>query len=190
MPEESGFDFLNSLPSMDMELIFITGFDDYAIEAIEFCAMGYVLKPVKNAALIKAVDNARKRISEKQMATRNQNLLNNLLQTGNPQNRIGIETKDSLQLIPAGDIIRCEGEQRYTRIHIKDRKSILSSYNLGRFTDLLAAYGFFSVHKSHLINLSYVLSVDKDGAILLTDDSTVPLARRRRDDFLQQLQRV
>lgn len=190
MPEESGFDLLRSLPRLDFEVIFVTGFGNYAIEAIKFCAMGYVLKPIQNTALVEAVENAHRQIMEKRMSERNQNLLDNLLQVGSPNNRIGIQTEKSLELIPTKDIIRCEGIQRYTKVYIKDRKPIISSFNLGRFTELLLKYGFYSVHKSHFINLAYVTRVDRDGTIHLTDDSIVPLARRRREEFLEQLQKI
>lgn len=190
MPEESGFDLLRRLPSLDFEIIFVTGFDTYAIDAIKFCAIGYVLKPIQQQDLLEAVHKAEKRISEKSDLLRNKQLLHNLINPGNSSNRIGVPTTQGLEFIPTDQIIRCEGEQKYTRVFIESRKDLLCSYNLGEFVKLLSGYGFFSPHKSHLINMAHIKRFDKEGTVTMTDESTVPVSRRKRQDFMEQLKRL
>ena len=190
MPEESGFDLLNKLPNLDLEIIFVTSFNEFAIEAIKFCAIGYLLKPVAPEELIKAVAVAEKRIETKKENQRNRQLLENLLNPGSMQNRIGIPTGQGLEFVQTGNIIRCEGEQKYTNIFIQNQKDILSSYNLGEFQKLLHRYGFFQPHKSHLINLSHIKRYDREGVVTMSDNSTVPVSRRKRHDFLDQLNRL
>lgn len=190
MPKESGFDLLRRLPSLDFEIIFVTGFDSYALDAIEFCAIGYLLKPLQSEALIKAVYHAKQRITTKFENDRNKQLLQNLSTPGSGNNRIGIPTMDGLEFVAAGDIIRCEGLQRCTKIYIKNNQSIVSSYNLGEFIRLLEPYGFFSTHKSHLINLSQIKRYLKEGTVTLINGTSVPVSKRKKAEFLQRLTRL
>lgn len=190
MPGESGFDLLRKLPSLDFEIIFVTGFDTYGLQAIKFCAIGYVLKPIRTEELITAVNSAQKRIAEKKEFNRNKQLLSNLTNPGHPANRIGIPTERGLEFVETSVIVRCEGLQGYTQVILRDRKSILCSYNLGEFVKLLADYDFYSVHKSHLINLTHIVRYDKEGRIKMTDGAEIPVSRRRRQDFLERLTRL
>ncbi len=190
MPKESGFDLLRRLPNLNFEIIFVTGFDSYAIEAIKFCAIGYILKPIQEAELIQAVAQAKKSISEKQQHNRNLQLIHNLLNPRSANNNIAIPTTAGLEFITTSDIVRCEGIQRCTKVIIKDRKAIISSYNLGDFRKLLENYGFFSPHKSHLINFAHIQRYDREGMLEMSDGMNVPVARRRRQEFLELLKRV
>lgn len=190
MPQETGFDLLKRLPSLNFELIFVTGFDEYAIEAFRFSAVGYILKPVESSDLIQAVENAKQRIGLKVENTRNQQLLNNVAHPLSLKNKIGIATTESIEFIGVEDIIRCEGLQRCTNVVIKNHKNLTSSYNLGEFIKLLKNYGFYSPHRSHLINLSHVQRYEREGTIFMSDQSTIPVSRRKKQDFLEQLKHL
>ena len=190
MPGESGFDLLRRFNTVDFEVIFVTGYDNYALDAIRFCAIGYVLKPIQNKELMEAVDNAQKRIEGKNANQRYLYFMQHLLNPGNHQNRIGIPFLEGLEFVSTNEIIRCEGLQKYPRVYLVDGRNLVSSYNLGEFEKLLAAYGFFAPHKSHLVNLSFVKRYTKDGNLVMTDGSSVPVARRRKPDFLEQLKHI
>ncbi len=190
MPHETGFDLLRRLPRLDFELIFVTGFDSYALDAIKFCAIGYILKPIDNDELINSVKNAERRINERVNQERNQQFLQNLLNPSNPQNRIGIPTESGLEFVTASEIVRCEGHQKYTKVITRDKKNILSSYNIGEFRKLLERFGFYATHKSHLINLQHIKRYDKEGTVTMSDNSFVPVSRRKKQDFMDKLTRV
>jgi two-component system LytT family response regulator len=190
MPGESGFDLLKRLPKLDFELIFVTGFDSYALDAIRFSAIGYILKPIENEDLINSVQRALTRIEEKIDRDRNRRFLENLLNPGSVTNRIGIPTESGLEFVPTNHIVRCEGDQKYTRVITTEKKDILSSYNIGEFRKLLEDYGFFAPHKSHLINLSHIKRYDKEGTVTMVDNSNVPVSRRKKQEFLDKLTRV
>jgi len=190
MPRKSGFDLLRRLPKLDFEIIFVTGFDSYAIEAIKFCAIGYVLKPIQEEELIQAVAKAQQSINLKEQNQRNTQLLQNLLSPNAANNNIAIPTTSGLEFIRAGDIIRCEGVQRCTKVVIKDRKPIVSSYNLGEFRKMLQNYGFYSPHKSHLISFAHIQRYDREGMLEMSDGTSIPVARRKRQEFLDQLTRM
>lgn len=191
MPGGSGFDLLKKLPHLNFELIFVTSHEGYTMEAIKFCAIGYILKPIREQDLISAVHQAQIRVNEKVENLRNKQLLENLLNPGSSNNRIGIPTERGLEFVETGDIVRCEGTERYTKVVLKNKtKGILSSYNLGEFRKLLEAYNFYTPHKSHLISLEHIVRYDKEGTIEMSDNSLVPLARRRRQEFLEKMPRL
>ena len=116
MPDLSGFDLVRQLPNLDMEVIFVTSYDSFAIDAIKFCAIGYILKPIRESELISAVEQARIKINDKKQNLRNQHLLQNLVNPNSPNNKIGIPTARGLEFLEAGSIIRCEGVQRCTKV--------------------------------------------------------------------------
>jgi two-component system, LytTR family, response regulator len=190
MPEESGFGLLKRLPQLDFEIIFVTGYNNYALDAIRFSAIGYILKPVENEDLIAVVQKAVQRVTEKLDSERNRRLLENLLNPGHVRNRIGIPTESGLEFVPTDEIVRCEGFQKYTKVHTLSEKEILSSYNIGEFRKLLENYGFFSAHKSHLINMLHIKRYDKEGTVSMIDGSNVPVSRRKKQEFLDLLTRL
>ena len=190
MPIESGFDLLKRLPTLDFEIIFVTGFDSYALDAIKFCAIGYVLKPIQNEELVDAVQKAERRIDEKLDSQRNRQFLHNLVNPGAGTNRIGIPTESGLEFISTDNIVRCEGYQKYTKVFTSNKRDILSSYNIGEFRKLLEGYGFFAPHRSHLINLNHIERYDREGTVTMVDQSQVPVSRRKKQEFMERLTRV
>ncbi len=192
MPGQSGFELLERLrekKDLSFEIIFVTGFDNYAIDAISFCAIGYLLKPIQTEALIRSVHNAVARVRERRASERNRQLLENLRTPGRQSNKIGLPTDEGLDFVAIREIIRCEGQQKLTRIYLSDRE-VVSSYNIGEFVRLLEPYGFYQIHRSHLVNLNRIRKYNRDGIVIMDDGSTAPVSKRRRTDFLQKLNRV
>lgn len=191
MPGGSGFDLLKRLPHLNFEIIFVTSHEDYALEAIKFCAIGYILKPIREIELISVVNQAQVKVNEKVENQRNKQLLQNLINPKSSTNRLGIPTSRGLDFVETGNIIRCEGIQRCTKVVLQNsQKSILSSYNLGEFRKLLESYNFYAPHKSHLISLDHIIRYDKEGTIEMSDGEIVPVARRRRQEFLEKMTRL
>ncbi len=190
MPGGSGFDLLKKLPHLNFEIIFVTSHEDYALDAIKFCAIGYILKPIREVELIASVNHAQIRVKEKVENFRNKQLLQNLINPQSTSNRIGIPTSRGLDFVETGSIIRCEGIQRCTKVILNNSQSILSSYNLGEFKKLLESYNFYAPHKSHLISLDHIIRYDKEGTIEMSDGIIVPVARRRRQEFLEKMTRL
>ena len=190
MPGGSGFDLLRKLPHLNFEIIFVTSHESYALEAIKFCAIGYILKPIREIDLIAAVNQAELKVKDKVENLRNKQLLQNLVNPLSNTNRIGIPTNRGLEFVEIGNIIRCEGAQSYTNVLLGNNKKILSSYNLGEFRKLLEPYQFYAPHKSHLVSISHIVRYDKEGTIEMVDGEIVPVARRRRQEFLEKMKRL
>lgn len=183
MPRMSGFEFLERIPEPAFEIIFVTAFGDYAIEAIKHCAIGYVVKPIVNEELETAVSNAMRNIERNTSNRQNGLLLNNLKMEGENK-KLVIPVDDGLIFSEYADIIRFEGETGYTRIHFVNGSSILSAYNIGYYYSVVSKKVFFQVHKSHIINVNHISRYFKDGLIELKNHHQVPLSRRKRDEFL------
>lgn len=185
LPNETGFDILNKFDKITFETIFVTGYNEYALEALKVSAVDYVLKPVQNDVLKNAVQKAIKRIDEKH-DLENYTVLKHNLQNIHDQNaKIAIPGNDYYNFVVVNNIIRCEGWQKYTKVYLVSGEEILSSYNIGVFKDLLEPYGFYSTHKSHMVNNEHIVKYLKEGSVVMSDDSVVPIARRRKDEFLE-----
>lgn len=187
MPGETGFDMLSRFFEIDFEIIFVTGFNEYALDALKVSAVDYILKPVKTESLVKAVAKAEARIENRSRLAKYEILKHNLNHIGDQNTKVAIPGANAYEFVKIRDIIRCEGWQKYTKIFLKDGQVIVSSYNLGVFRDMLESYGFFSTHKSHLVNNSHITRYLKDGTVILSDGSNAPVARRRKEDFMEQV---
>jgi len=187
MPEINGFEVLKKFENPDFEIIFATAFDDYAIKAINHCAIGYLVKPIDNQDLISAVNNAAKNIENKSSLLKNKQLIENLGISKNSNKKIVIPSVQGLEFIKIEDILHCEGDGGYTKIHLKDAKPMLSSNSIGHFNKLLENNGFYLVHKSHLINTNHIEKYLNEGYVVLQNNIKVPVSRNRRVDFLKNL---
>ena len=187
MPGGSGFTLLDRFDTLDFEIIFVTGYNDYAIDAMKVSAVDYLLKPLKIEDLKNAVQRARERIRNKEDLEQYHLLKHNLGDIDKQEARIAIPGNHTYDFITVSNIIRCEGEQKYTNIHLLSGKRILSSYNIGRYKDILSNYDFFATHKSHLINTQHIAKYQMDGTLTMVDGSTVPVSRRRKEAFVNEV---
>ena len=187
MPEISGFDVLKQFKNPEFEIIFATAFDDYAIQAIKHCAIGYLVKPIDNKDLVNAVNNAYQNLQDKSALQKNKQLIENLGVQSFQQKKIIIPCVEGLEFIKIEDILHCQGETGYTKIYLKNGKSMLSSSSIGHFSRLLESSNFYLVHKSHLINLVYIEKYLNEGYVILQGNIQIPVSRNRRQAFLEQL---
>ncbi|NPA42862.1 MAG: response regulator transcription factor [Chlorobi bacterium] len=185
MPHLSGFDWLSRVPDPDFEIIFVTAYDQYAIEAFKHAAVGYIVKPIDPEELDRAIRHARKNI-DLRVARRNNKVLLDLL--SQKTNRIPIPTQDGYIFVDVESIVRLEGTDGYTRIYCCDGARHMSSYHLGKFRELLEPYPFFMpVHRSHVVNLNRVRKYYNEGYLEMEDGSRVPVSRMKRKELLNRL---
>ncbi|NND95375.1 MAG: response regulator transcription factor [Flavobacteriales bacterium] len=183
MPRVSGFEMLEQLDTIDTEVIFVTGYNEFALQALKISAVDYLLKPVADEELTDAVSKAKERIDGKRKISDYELLQHNVVFHRDQRSKITLPGQSAYDLVEISEIIRCEGEQRYTRVFLRDGSKLLSSYNIGKFKDLLEGFEFFSSHKSHLVNMHHIKRYMKEGIMVMSDDSKVPVSRRKRDDF-------
>jgi two-component system LytT family response regulator len=188
MPDMNGFEMLRSLPVLQSEVIFITAHDEYAINAIRFSALDYLLKPVRPDMLKGAMNRALPRIREKKFPAQYRSLLSN---TQNQQDiqlhNLAIPTVEGLVFVKLAHVIRCESDGKYTLIYLIGKKMHMASRTLGEFEELLKTSGFIRIHKSHLINSRHLKRYirGEGGQVILTDHSHLPVARRKKNELLK-----
>ena len=182
MPGKSGFDLLKELPAQVCEVIFVTAYDQYAVQAVRFAAVDYLLKPVNIDELQAAVGRAWVRVRDKQKNLQLENLLQ-LLQAGKEEHRIAITTLRETRFIRTAEIVRCESSNNYTAIFLSDGEKLTASRPIFEYEELLRDYGFFRCHQSHLVNRRFVKSwVKEDGGYLLLDNGhQVPVSRNKKE---------
>jgi two-component system LytT family response regulator len=191
MEDGTGFDLLNSLKTIDFKLIFVTAYDQFAMQAFRFSAVDYLLKPVNPLLLVEAIERATQ-LMQKHHDLQMQALQENLNNAKSQDKKIILKTTENIYLLTLHDIISCESDNNYTNIYTSDGEKILVSKTLKEYDDLLTCCGFYRVHKSYLINLSHIKRFEKQdgGYIVLTNDMKVPVASRKRDEMLEMLERM
>ncbi|WP_046755292.1 LytR/AlgR family response regulator transcription factor [Kordia jejudonensis] len=190
MPGMNGFEVLQKIPKPQFEIIFVTAFDQYGIEAIKHCAIGYIVKPIDSQDLIQAVAIATENIADKTALAKNTQLIENLGIQSFQQKKVVIPSQDGLEFVKVEDIIHCQGIDGYTKIYFQQQKPIMSSYSIGHFLKLLKHPDFYLIHKSHLININYILKYLNEGYVVLEDNHKLPVSRTKRTDFLNMIRSV
>jgi two-component system LytT family response regulator len=187
MPDQSGFDLLEDLTDIQFNIIFTTAFNQYALRAIKFGALDYLLKPVDKDELRLAVD---KFIQQEKQISLNQ--LNALLTHTRKNNdfsfqKIAFPTLHSYELVPLNDILACESSSNYTNVRLVNGKTILVSKTLKELEELLDMKPFFRVHNSWLVNLQYAIRYVKGdgGYLVLNNEMTIPVSRNKKEELLK-----
>lgn len=188
MPDGNGFDVLKRTQYKKFEVIFITAFQEFAIQAIKFSALDYILKPVDMEELQNAVKRALDSIHDKTDESQIMALQNNI--QPHQKRKIVLKTLESIHIVDIENIIRCEADKNYTSFYLVDGKRILVSRTLKDFDLMLAGHNFFRVQQSHLININYIERYDKHdgGYVVMKDGASVPLSPAKKEQFFQLLQ--
>jgi two-component system, LytTR family, response regulator len=190
MPHMNGFDVLKKLEPINFEVIFVTAYSHYAIEAFEHHATGYITKPINSEKLIASVNTAVKRIEEKNI---NKNLFS-LLEQNTRQSapdKIPLSTSNGLVFVKIADILYCESSGNYTHFYLSDGKKIIVSRQLGEYEKLLPENNFIRIHDKYIINLVYIKEYIKGsgGEVVLENGKEIPVATRRKEDFLARFEK-
>ncbi len=190
MPDGTGFDLLKACPEKNFEVIFITAHEEFAIKAIKFSALDYILKPVDADDLKLAVEKALATFTTERSNSQFDALQQNI--QPNQKRRLVLKTQESVHVVDLENIIRCEADRNYTSFYLAEGKKILVSRTLKDYETLLTGHNFLRIQQSHLINLNYVDRYDKGngGSVVMRDGSEVPLSPAKRDLFFQILENM
>jgi two-component system LytT family response regulator len=190
MPDGTGFDVIKGIKNKNFEVIFITAHEEFAIKAIKFSALDYILKPIDVEELKNAVEKAIKTIDKKKEESQFDALQHNI--NPNVKRRLVLKTQESVHVVELDTIIRCEADRNYTSFFLAGGKKILVSKTLKEYETLLTSHNFLRVQQSHLINLDYVDRYDKGngGSVVMKDGSEVPLSPAKRDVFFKILENL
>ena len=186
MQDMTGFEMLQQLSETNFHVVFTTAFDKYAIKAIRFNAIDYLLKPVSKNELIEAVERA-----ANAPAALTVQQIKNLRETSQnrhvPQNKIALTTSEGLEYVKLEDIVYCLADGSYTTVYLSNKSQLLVSKSIGKLDEVIDGNGFYRTHNSSLINLSHIKKFVKTdgGYVVMSNGDTVTIARNRKEEFLE-----
>lgn len=188
MPKMNGFEMLEQLPSINFHLIFTTSYDQYALKAIRFSAIDYLLKPIDREELKKAVQKVKERI-QAPIPQQLEILLQKIRQPSKPINKIALPTMEGLQMIPIDSIISGESDDNYVKLKLMNGKKILVTRSLKDMEEILEQYSFIRVHRYYIVNLNEIEKYIKGegGYLVMSDGTTIDVARNKKEVLLKKL---
>ena len=191
MDDGTGFDLLEQVEETNFKVIFITAYQEYALKAIKFSALDYILKPVDPDELIKAVNASREQIARVH-DTQIKQLSDSLRSSGQDEKKILLKTAESIHLVLLSDIYYCEADGGYTHFYTRKGNNILVSKPLAEYEELFTEYGFCRIHKSYLVNLQKVQRFEKEdgGYVVMEGELKVPVASRKKEQLMQLLEKI
>ena len=183
------FSLLERLPKIDFEIIFVTSYEKYAVQACNYSCIGFVSKPIDPTDLISAIDRVRsiagQHIEERLSVLRSH--VSNL----NPFKKITIPSIDEIHFVHIDDIVRLQSDDNYTIFHKSDGKKIVASKTIKSFEEMFSPFNFFRVHRSHLINLNYIKKFVKGSSYIIMDDELkIEVSRRRKAVFMEKVKEL
>jgi two-component system LytT family response regulator len=191
MPMLTGFDVLEELGrDIPFDIIFITAYDNFGIQAVKFSALDYLLKPVQNKELKEAIDKHLKKSKAKIPAEQIEVLLNNVqAERKGKKGRVALASKESIEFVDPHDIVVCEANSNYTNVYLSDGRKRVISKTLKEFEDMLAPFDFFRPHNSNLINLARVREfIRGDGGYLVMENKMkIPVSKTKKEELLLML---
>jgi two-component system LytT family response regulator len=183
LTDGTGFDFLDQTSHLDFKVIFITAYEEYALQALKIGAVDYLLKPVDVDDLKAALH----KISTLSIASQKEQLkvVKQVLNTD--EHTLILSLQDSFQVISLKDLMYCESDKGYTTFYLNNGKKHLASKSLKEFEDQLTQHSFTRPHQSFIVNLRYIEKYDKSGTIYLKNGVKIPVSTRKKDSFINRL---
>lgn len=190
MADGTGFDLLEKLKKenlKNMQVVFTTAYDQYAIQAFKYSAIDYLLKPVEPEELVLAVE----KVEQKKSAglPPNFDLLLENMKRKELAGRIALNSLEKVHIVPVSDIIRCESQRNYTLFYLSNKRQVLTTRTMKDYEEMLEPQGFIRVHHSHLINIQHLKEIIKTdgGYAIMDDEAQVPVSVRKKEQLLKVL---
>jgi len=192
MGNQTGFDVLKALPKRNFEVIFVTAYDKYGIQAVKFAALDYLLKPIDIEELKTAVNKAKHKLTTQIQNLQLDFLLQQIKKPEKNITKIALQMQSEIRYVDLSEIIRCEADNTYTHFFLSSKEKILVSKSLKEYADLLSTHGFLRTHQSHLVNPKYVKSWLKEdgGMLLLISGEKIPVSKPNKDRVKLALQQL
>ena len=184
----NAFQILEALDSITFKIIFTTAYDEFAIKAIKFDTIDYLLKPIDSDELSECVDRFRVGFKKEKVY---KNAMDQVSEINKKeiQKTLLIKTAEAQYFLQIKDIVRCQSDGAYTIFHTVDKK-IMSSRNLKYYENILSEHTFVRVHQSHLVNIKYIKTINVNNTVVLTNSETVPVATRKKSYLKQVLDSI
>jgi two-component system LytT family response regulator len=187
----TGFNILQQIKPYAFKLIFITGFNDFAIKAFKFSAIDYILKPVNEFEFTQAVERALSQLNTEETQQQYDNFLEHF-EKKTQSRKIVLRTAEAMHLVDIASIMYCKSDNSYTTFELEDGNSIIVSKAMKEYAALLEDYSFVRPHQSFLVNLRFIDKIDKSdgGFVILNNKKEIPVSARRKQALLSSLENI
>ena len=193
MPGKSGIEMVSELKERNFEIIFVTAHNEYMLQALQYSAADYLLKPVDEDRLVEAVQRTAKRIDEEKKEELTETLIYNISKAGQPaEMRLCLPTMKGFIILKLDEILYFEEERSYTVFHLDGKKPVTVSKPLVEYENMLADTSFFRIHKSFLINLRHVKEYQRGegGMVIMSNGAEIEVSRRKKEQFLLKIREI
>jgi two-component system LytT family response regulator len=189
MQKETGFDLLKKISEINFEIVFVTAYSEYAIDAFKFSAIDYLLKPIDINDLKAAVEKLGKKTADKAINQKVDILMQNFKAENAESYRLAISDADGITFVGINEIVYCEGSSNYTNFHLQNGKKFIVAKTLKEYEELLCNYNFFRIHNSYLINLKEVKKYFRGdgGYVQMSNDEKLDVSKRKKEAFLKKI---
>lgn len=187
MPPETGFDLLTKVDEINFEVVFVTSYEKFAIDAFKVSAVDYILKPFGVDALKAAIEKFEQRILVKNSFSNIQLLLHNVNTNIASKTKIALPTREGFMYVEIGNISHCISDNAYTTFYFADKTSSIICKSLGEFEEMMKGLYFVRIHKSCMINLSFLKEYIRGdgGQVRMIDGTVLNVSRNHKDDLLR-----
>ena len=185
------FDILKNIDTTNLQIIFTTSFEEYAIDAFKYSAINYLIKPIDVEVFIETIEKAKNTLSIEKNDIHLKALFHNLQETNKKGKKLVLNTSSSIHAISIEKIVRCESEDSYTTFFLEDGKKITVAKQLKEYDNLLTKYGFVRSHKSHLVNLIHLDFFNKSkNVLILFNKEKIPVSVRKKETILNEIKKL
>lgn len=184
MPFGNAFDVLEACKDLQFETIFVTAFSEYSLKALNQSAAYYLLKPISIEELIVAVNKVNQQILNHEIFDRNKIIVENFKETKTEKQQVILPTLEGFEVVKMEQIYRLRGNGNFTDLYLTDGTKKMVCRFLKHFSEILPL-PFLRVHKSHIINMTFVKSYNKGGFVTLSDDSEIENSSTYKEEFLK-----
>lgn len=191
LQDKTGFDLLRALGEQRPHVIFTTAHEGYAVRAIRFSALDYLLKPIDAIELQEAITKAEHAIRKAEKPVMVDMLLKNIDRSMG-ERVIALPVSDGLELVHVNEIVVCESDSNYTTLYLRDDKRLVISRTLKEFEDLLGEQDFIRVHNSHLVSRKHIKKYIKGegGEVIMSNGMNIAVSRRKKQELMTALERL
>ena len=188
MKTGTGFDLLSHFEHINFDVIFITAYDNFAIQAFKFSAFDYILKPFKVSDIEQSVEKYEQSFISKKNTERKVKVLIENYGAQGEVHKLIVSNVSGFDVLEISSILRLEGDRNYTQFIMKNNSKLTSSKSLGEYENLLTEYGFYRVHQSTIVSLRYVVAFKKtdDGYVEMSDGATIKVSRSKKQGLIDK----
>ncbi|HPR32883.1 MAG TPA: LytTR family DNA-binding domain-containing protein [Prolixibacteraceae bacterium] len=191
LTDGNGFTILQKIQPYNYSVIFVTAFNEFAIRAIKFSAIDYLLKPIDEKEFCEAVERAIANINSSKLQEQIETFFN-FYERKTQSRKIVLKTAEAINIVDISDIMYCKSDSNYTTFFFRNGDKVMISRGMKEYEELLSDYGFFRPHHSYLVNIQYISKLDKSdgGFLILKEGSEIPVSSRRKKNLIQILENL